>query len=172
MPRILLGLALWNILFLSAALVMAWTGAVSRPTHMLIGLFVVTFALLAHSLVFLHFLGTGASIKKEVAEHGLDIEYSRRTREYKLKTFPLSLSAMLLTVAAGGVGGGIAVDAGPAWRVLHQALTPLALVINVASHWNELVWVTANSAMIEEIDAILMTKAQSGIPPKPADAQG
>jgi hypothetical protein len=159
MPRILLGLSLWNVLFLAAVLIAAWAGAVPRPTHMLVGLFVVSFALLAHSLVFLHFLGTGASIKKAVAEHGLDIEYARRTRTYKLKTFPLALTAMLWTVAAGGVGGGIAVNAGEAWAILHRVLGPTALLVNIAAHWNELRWVGENSAMIEEIDGILATKA-------------
>jgi len=167
MPRILLGLSFWNLLFLCTAMTLGWTGAIGRDRHMVVGLFTVTFCLLSHSLIFLHFLGTGASVKKAVLDHGLDPEYARKTRRYKLKTFPASMAAMLLTVAAGGVGGGaggtdsgVTVAASEVWRALHFWLGAAIIPVNIFAHWIELKWVTQNSLMIEEVDTILIERAE------------
>lgn len=106
MTAIFIGLAGWNVAFFAATLWLAWTG---NPWHWAAGLVTGIFTLLIHSIVFMHFIGTGKGIKEAVESYGLpddpETGYVRRTKKLKARVFPHATFASLAIIVAIWFGG-------------------------------------------------------------------
>jgi len=174
MTRIFTVLAVLNTLLLGAAY---FVGVLSKlrdslhngsdPTylvHFSLGLAAAVVTLLVHCLIFTYFLGTGRWVKEVTLAYDLpDEPWHKETRELKRRTYPLALTAMLLTIAAAAAGAGAHVGQWP-WEV-HALVATLALLANIGICILEYRNVERNSAILDqvmvEVDRIL---AQRGLP--------
>src|SRR4051794_12539460 len=68
--------------------------------HFFLGLFSVLLTLAVHCLVFIYFLGTGRWVKEVALAYRIpDEPLPKLTRELKRWTFPVALTAMLVSIA-------------------------------------------------------------------------
>ena len=96
--------------------------AASISQHILWGFFTTFLVTLSQSMTMFYFIGTGKHVKDLVANQPGGNEFIRRTKVFKMKVFPPALWAMLFTMAAMIVGGGVHTRSVPAWA--HLGLTP------------------------------------------------
>ncbi len=140
----------------------------SDPTflmHFNFGLFTSVGTLLVHCLIFTYFLGTGRWVKEVALAYRLpDAPLPKLTRDLKRRTFPVALSAMLVTIATSAAGAGAQLQAWP-WTV-HATLGVLTLLANFWAFAVERRNVGLNAGAIEavmaEVDRI---RAERGLPP-------
>ena len=168
MPTIFASVSLTFLFFYAATLAAASFHALSPGAHMLWGLFVTILMVLLQCLVFGFFIGSGKSIKRVVAENGLNPDWISRTRDYKNKSYPALMLAILVTATAGIVGGGVATGSVPSG--VHQALVWAALAANA---WSFRVSHRVLTENVEAIHAINREILSSGrkeaplpVPPK------
>jgi hypothetical protein len=137
--------------------------------HFVLGLFAVSFALFVHCLVFIYFLGTGRFIKEVALAYRIpDDPLPKQTRELKRSTFPASLLAAVVTIAASVAGGAAQFRAWP-WQV-HLTLAIAALLVNVWAARIEVRNVGINLGILEEVmREVDRIRAAAGLPPN-ADA--
>ena len=106
MTSIFIGLAFWNGVFFATTL---WLALKGNPWHWAAGLATGIFTLLVHSIVFMHFIGTGKCIKEAVETHALpndpETGHVRRTKRMKARVFPLSTFASLAILVTIWLGG-------------------------------------------------------------------
>lgn len=164
MARIFTGLAVWNLVFLSAAVATGFLrgGAVPARYHLLTGLFSAMFCCLLHAIVFAHFIGSGKWIKRGVEAAGMDAAIVARTRRFKAKTFPFALFSMLLVVATAVLGGGT--DTGSVSPTLHLVLALLTLSLNVVATFFERSAIRENSGLIDRVVEANRARIAEGIP--------
>ncbi len=101
-------------------------GAAFRP-HLFFALGSTIVAIFAQSMTFFYFIGTGKSIKVAVAEYGLDSAHVDQTRDFKRRTSPAALWALLAVMAAFVLGGGAATRAVPAG--VHHVVALAAILL-------------------------------------------
>ena len=70
----------------------------------------------------------------------------QKTKDYKNRSYPALMLAILFSVAAAVLGGGASVGAVPIW--VHQLFVWLALVLNIRSLW------ISYQTLVENVDAI------------------
>ncbi len=173
MTVILTRLSVLNLLALAVTfavgLLSRFTGLVSRPDdpspspHFYLGLCTVLSTLALHCLVFIYFLGTGRWVKEvALAYHLPDAPLPRLTRDLKRRTFPVSLLAMVVPIAAAVAGGGQ--NQGWPWPI-HFSLACAALLVNVWAFTVERRNVQINAGILDdvlrEVDRI---RAAHGLP--------
>ncbi len=134
------------ILFFAATLGMAYAHFLPPGLHMLWGFFVALLIVLLQCLIFGFFIGSGKSIKRVVQENGLNPEWIQKTKDYKNKSYPMLMLAIVVSVAAAVVGGGVSAGSVPLW--VHQVLVWCALGTNVYSLW------TSYRVVVENVEAI------------------
>src|SRR5213080_1147848 len=83
--------------------------------HFLFGFFATFLVTLAQSMTMFYFIGTGKHVKDLVSKQPSGNELIRRTKVFKAKVFPPALWAMLFTMAAMIVGGGVHTRMIPWW---------------------------------------------------------
>jgi hypothetical protein len=154
MSKIFIGLAFWNVVLFAVTIWLGVTHHSAHWQHQAMGVLTGIYTCLTHSIVLMHFMGSGKGIKEAVATHALPDDYVNRTRRFKAQTSghaTLCCLAIIVTVWLGG------------WMDTHKA--------NVVAHrWHLwFAWVTVaynlyafgveyrviaeNTAMIREIDA-------------------
>jgi hypothetical protein len=175
MTIILTRLSILNVLLLAVTFafgLVSWQRhsleSADDPTffiHFLLGLIAVSFALFVHCLVFIYFLGTGRWVKEVALAYRIpDEPMPKQTRELKRSTFPASLLAAVVTIAAAVAGGGVQARAWP-WEV-HLTLAIVTLVVNVWAARAEVRNVRINLGILDEVmREVDRIRAAAGLPP-------
>jgi hypothetical protein len=138
---------------------------------MLWGLLMTILMVLLQCLIFGFFIGSGKSIKRVVAEAGLGGEWVQRTKDYKNECYPPLMRAIVVTAAAGIVGGGISLGIVPRW--LHEGLVWSALVVNARAFWIAYRVLSKNVDAIHAINELIRSgsaRAPSKKTPVPPEA--
>ena len=120
---VFLGIALADLLFLAAWLVLGYRvdGEAARAQqHQIGGLMVAILTVFAHSVTFVYFLGTGLAVKEARKNWGIDAGFIKQTRRFKLLAYPIAMVAIGFTCATGILGG--AVQSGDVPVVVHRLL--------------------------------------------------
>jgi len=176
MGRIYVGLAAWNLLFLTGAAVLGFLrgGVVAPRVHFYTGLFATIFCLLIHAIVFAHFIGSGKWIKKGAEAASMpDVEaIVKRTKRFKGKVFPFALFSMLFVLATAVLGGGAdrapgaPLDAAPAVSPLvHLVFAMVTLAMNVVATLMERSAILENGALIARVGVANQARVAQGIQP-------
>ncbi len=163
MPTVFASVSVTLLLFFAVTIAMAYAHTLSVGMHMLWGFFVAVLIVLLQCLVFGFFIGSGKSIKRGVEENGLSQEWIQKTKDYKNRCYPMLMLAVLVTVAAAAVGGGVSMGSVPSW--VHQALVWCAFGMNLYSLWVSLRVVVENVEAIHHInDEARLLRAQGRLP--------
>lgn len=145
---------------------MAYAHLFSPGLHMLWGFFVALLIVLLQCLIFGFFIGSGKSIKRVVEENGLSLDWIQKTKDYKNKSYPMLMLAIVVSVAAAAVGGGVSIGSVPIW--VHAALIWCALGVNVYSLWISYRVVVENVEAIHRINNEVLRLKSQGAALRPA----
>ena len=161
MGKIFVGLVFWNIVLFAATIFLGITHCSAHWQHQGMGVLTGIYTCLTHSVVLMHFMGSGNGIKEAVETYGLPNDpktgYVRRTRRFKGRTSGLATLSCILTIIAVWVGG--AKDVGLSKGMAHAWLAYLAVGFNLYSFWVEYRVIKENTDMIREIDAMIAGKS-------------
>jgi hypothetical protein len=164
MPTVFASVSVTILFFYLATMAMAYLHLVPVGFHMLWGCFTALLVIFLQCLVFGFFINSGKSIKKVVQDHGLNPVWIQKTKDYKNRCYPALMLAIVASVAAAVVGGGVSVGAIPVW--VHQGLVWIALGLNLYSLFISYQVVVENVRAIHQINAEV-GKAGEGIPTGP-----
>lgn len=131
---VFLGIALADLLFLAVWLALGFRvdGDAARAlTHQVGGLMVAILTVFAHSVTFVYFLGTGLAVKEARKNWGIDLDYLRQTRRFKLLAYPIAMVAIGFTCATGILGG--AVKSGDVPASVHRLVAFAATLTTVGA---------------------------------------
>jgi hypothetical protein len=154
----LLTASLLSIICFVVAVVMGFTmhGSAAVSQHILWGFFATFLVTLAQSMTMFYFIGTGKHVKDLVANQPSGNEFIRRTKVFKAKVFPTALWAMLFTMAAMIVGGGVHTRVIPAW--VHLGLAMAALYFNIVATWRDAKYMIEHNILMQELEQMLEPK--------------
>ena len=173
MPTVFASVSITLILFFIATIGMAYAHLPPPGLHMLWGFFVALLIVLLQCLIFGFFIGSGKSIKRVVEENDLSPDWVQKTKDYKNKSYPMLMLAIVISVAAAAVGGGVSVGAVPLW--IHETLVWCALGINLYSLWISYRVVVENVGAIHRINDEIRNSKERGLQPRgkpqPEDGQ-
>jgi hypothetical protein len=125
-------------------------GRTNVQQHVLFGLFATFLVTLAQSMTMFYFIGTGKQVKDLVLSHSITEGFVQRTKVFKAKVFPPALWAMLFTMAAMILGGGVHTGMIPKW--VHQGLAAAALFFNVQAFFREVKYMMEHNALWQELE--------------------
>lgn len=131
---VFLGLAVADVAFLGLWFFLGFgvQGDAARAEwHQLGGLMVCILTCFVHAVTFVYFLGTGLAVKEARTNWGIDPNYIRHTRRYKLMAYPIAMVAIGFTIATGILGG--AVRSGDVSATLHFTIALLATGTTIAA---------------------------------------
>ncbi|HUO56665.1 MAG TPA: hypothetical protein VMV05_00665 [bacterium] len=165
MPTVFASVSATLILFYLVTLGMAYFHLLPVGFHMLWGLFTAILIVLLQCLVFGFFIGSGKTIKQKVQEFGLGSDWIQKTKDYKNRTYPALMMAILFTVTAAILGGGVSVGNVPVW--VHQVLVWLALILNIRSLWISYQVVSENVRAIHSINEQIRLTTPGQLKPAP-----
>jgi hypothetical protein len=168
MTKIFLGLAAVNVALFAATI---WTGFTDGPsywTHFSVGAFTGIYTCLTHSIVLMHFMGSGKAVKEAVEQHRLPDDpqtgYVRRTRRFKARSSPHATFGPILIIAAVCLGGWLHGSGRYNLAALHwhRWVSWFAIAYNLYAFAVEYRVIAENTAMIREInDRIAARSAES-----------
>jgi hypothetical protein len=160
MGKIFIGLVFWNIVLFGVTI---WLGVTHHTAHWLheaMGVLTGIYTCLTHSIVLMHFMGSGKAIKEAVETHSLPNDpstgYVRRTRKFKGRTSGLATLGCLLTIAVVWLGG--AKDVGMLKGMAHAWVAYAVVAFNLYAFRVEYLVIRENTDMIREIDAKIEAK--------------
>jgi disulfide bond formation protein DsbB len=168
MSKIFVGLVFWNIVLFAITIWLGLTHHSSHWQHQAMGVLTGIYTCLTHSIVLMHFMGSGKAIKEAVETHGLADDpqtgYVRRTRRFKGQASghaTLCCVAIIVTVCLGGWmdthKGNVTAHRWHMWFAL------ATVVYNLYAFRVEYKVIAENTAMIREIDARIQSRRSSGI---------
>jgi len=146
---VFLGLAVANLLFLAAWMVLGFQvgGDPTRAQwHQVGGLSVCVLTLFVHALTFVYFLGTGLAVKEAVLNWGIDQDFVRQTRRFKLKVYPIAMVSIALIVTTGILGG--AVRSASVTPVVHRGFAVAATLSSLLAFVVALKFILRNGFML------------------------
>ncbi len=159
MPKIFIGLVFWNLVLFGVTI---WLGAAHHSAnwhHQAVGVLTGIYTCLSHSIVMMHFMGSGKAIKEAVATHSLPDDpktgYTRQTRRFKGRTSGLATLACLLTIGVVWLGG--AKDVGMLKGMTHGLIAYAVIGFNLYAFWVEYRVICENTALIRQVDAKITT---------------
>jgi len=121
--------------------------------HFLMGLLTVMLALLAHSIVFTYFLGTGKWVKEVVRVYGLpDWVWSQAVKN-KRRTFPFVFWSMMLVGATAWLGAATDTrrELNSTYAAWHLGIASAALAFNLGAFAVEYVSIVAQARLLLEV---------------------
>jgi hypothetical protein len=133
MPTVFASVSVTILLFYLCTMGMAYAHLMPVGIHMLWGFFMTLLVVLLQCLIFGFFIGSGKSIKRVVAESGLGPDWVQKTKDYKNRTSPAIMLAILSSIVAAGTGAGVAT--GSVSLLAHHLMILLALFLNARSLW-------------------------------------
>ena len=128
--------------------------------HLLLAVFSSLLLLFSHCWILFYLIGTGKALKEAVAEHGLEQEIAEQTKDFKTRSNPWLMLAMMLAMATFVVGGGVATKVLPSWA--HHSLFIITVVSQVYALWVEFEVLTANEKLMKSVDRRLRRRAAEG----------
>jgi hypothetical protein len=137
----------------------AMEGRVGLQQHFLFALFATFVAILAQCMSMFYFIGTAKQVKDLIGTHPQSADFIRRTRRFKSRVFPPATLAIVFTMAAWIVGGGVDTRVLPVW--IHTTLALLALLTNIYAFIRELRYMARNNILLDEVAGLV------GNPPQP-----
>jgi len=168
LPTVFASVSVTLILFYLTTLGMAYIHQppLTLEFHMIWGLFTATLIVLLQCLIFGFFIGSGKSIKRVVQENGLSQDWVQKTKDYKNKSYPALMLAILVSAAAAILGGGVAAGLVSLW--VHQLFVWTALLLNIRSLWISYKVVVENVNAIHRINQeVQKLKAGGHVPAAP-----
>ena len=158
----LLTASLVSIIGLIATLYLGFAieGRTGLADHFHFALFTTFLVVLAQSMTMFYFIGTGRQVKDLVVHHPMAADFIERTRRFKSRVFPPALYAMLFTMAAWIIGGGVDTHVIPV--VVHTILSALALIFNVQAFIREARYMAEHNMLMEELDRLLVEAPPGG----------
>lgn len=158
MRIIFLGLAIWNTIFFVLTIYLGETHA--WPAHFTVALITAIFTCVTHSVVMIHFMGTGKGIKEAVDAYSLpndpETGYVRRTKKFKARTSGLATVAPLLIIVTTWLGA--ACHTGRMGTLWHAVLAYFSVVFNLYAFVVEYRVIRENTAMMKEINRLIAEK--------------
>ncbi len=127
--------------------------SVGLTQHFLFAMFATFVVILAHCMSMFYFIGTGKQVKDLIGSHPKAGELIQRTRDFKNVVFPPLTTAILLTMAAWIVGGGVDTRVLPTW--IHTVLALLALGANVYAFVREFQYMSKNNILLDELAVLV-----------------
>ena len=126
--------------------------------HFLLGCFGAIMALFVHSMVMFYFIGSGKGMKDALDEFEIanDSEYRLRIRFFKKTVFPKAFFSILLTLAAGIIGGGVASGMIDHW--IHLWVTLAAIALNLFAFPDEYKYVKENGELVKQLEQQIEAK--------------
>ncbi len=147
----------------------------SAGLHVLIALASCLLLLFSHCWIMFYLIGTGKAVKQAVADYGLPLELVEETRQFKSRSYPALMLAMVLAMATFILGGGVDTGAIPAW--IHQGMFLVTLAVQLRSLWIEQQVLDANARLLARVDRLAAVSsggpgAASGAAEPAGDAGG
>jgi hypothetical protein len=137
-------------LIITAVMGFTMSGSPALSQHTLFGFFTTFIVTLSQSMTMFYFIGTGKHVKDLVAQAPSGQQFIQRTKVFKARTFPPAIWAMLFTMAAMILGGGVHTRVIPS--IVHSALAVAALYFNLVAFWREAKYMIAHNMLMEELD--------------------
>ncbi|HVZ79416.1 MAG TPA: hypothetical protein VHE12_01295 [bacterium] len=159
MPTVFASVCATIVFFYLTTLLMAHLHWMSVGAHMLWGCFTALLVIFLQCMVFGFFINSGKSIKKVVKERGLSGRWIEKTKDYKNRSYPMLMLAILVSLAAAVLGGGVSVGALPVW--VHAAAVWGALGVNAYSFW------ISYKVIVENVEAIHQINREVDADPAP-----
>jgi hypothetical protein len=163
-----IGLLTASLLSIVCFLYTGWLGfAVHGPAdignHFLYGFFTTFLVTLAQSMTMFFFIGTGKQVKELVVNDAKGPEFVKRTKQFKAKTFPPMLWAMIFTMATMIVGGGVHTQVLPGFHLgaVHGVLATIALYYNLVATWRNAKYMIEHNMLMEEVEKRLVASPAS-----------
>ena len=131
--------------------------------HFLYGFFTAFLVTLAQSMTMFFFIGTGKQVKELVANDEKGPEFVKRTKQFKAKTFPPMLWAMIFTMATMIVGGGVHTQVLPGFHLgaVHGVLAAIALYYNLVATWRNAKYMIEHNMLMEEVEKRMVASPAS-----------
>jgi len=123
--------------------------------HILFGIFATFLVTLAQSMTMFYFIGTGKQVKDLVISHSITEGFVQRTKVFKARVFPPSLWAMIFTMLAMILGGGVHTKIIPAW--VHLTLSVAALFFNLQAFFREAKSMIEHNVLMQELEKRLQS---------------
>lgn len=121
--------------------------------HIGLGFFSSLVVLLAHSMMMFYFIGKGKAVKDAMAEGQLTGDYYRRIAVARKPVFSIGSLAMVVTMIAAILGGGV--DTGVLPPMVHATIAYGAIAANVAAIKVELDVLRESSRIVDEVNRLL-----------------
>jgi hypothetical protein len=160
MGKIFIGLVFWNVVLFATAI---WLGVAHRSAHWQhqgVGVLTGIYTCLVHSIVMMHFMGSGKGIKEAVETHNLPNDpqtgYTRRSRKLHARASAMATLSSILIIVSVWLGG--AKDVGILKGMTHAWFAYAVVAFNLYSFWVEHRVIKENTAIIREIDARIGNK--------------
>lgn len=134
----------------------AMDGRVGLQQHFLFALFATFIAVLAQCMSIFYFIGTAKQVKDLVGTQPQGPDFIAQTRQFKSQVFPPATMAILFTMAAWIVGGGVDTRVIPVW--IHTTLAFLALGANVLAFARELRYMAKTNALLDEVAVLIESR--------------
>lgn len=106
---------------------------VRHRVHFLLGVAAALFVVLVNSISVTYFIGTSRWCKEVVDTYSLDQSFADRSRKLKSKTFPWSISSVLVIIVVAAFGG--AADPGTSIETASNWVTPHFMAAIIGTCW-------------------------------------
>jgi len=121
--------------------------------HIAFGIFSSLITLLAHSMMMFYFIGKGRAVKDAMTEGGLSGDFYRRIAALRKPVFSIGTLAMVVTMIAAILGGGV--DTGVLPPMVHATVAYGAVACNLAALKIEVDALGSSSRIVDEVNRLL-----------------
>jgi hypothetical protein len=121
--------------------------------HIAFGIFSSLITLLAHSMMMFYFIGKGRAVKDAMTEGGLSGDFYRRIAALRKPVFSIGTLAMVVTMIAAILGGGV--DTGVLPPMVHATIAYGAVACNLAALKIEVEALGSSSRIVDEVNRLL-----------------
>jgi hypothetical protein len=121
--------------------------------HITFGIFSSLLTLLAHSMMMFYFIGKGRAVKDAMTEGGLTGDFYRRIAAVRKPVFSIATLAMVVTMIAAILGGGV--DTGVLPPMVHATIAYGAVACNLAAVKIEIDALGSSSRIVDEVNRLL-----------------
>ena len=121
--------------------------------HIAFGIFSSLITLLAHSMMMFYFIGKSRAVKDAMTEGGLSGDFYRRIAAVRKPVFSIGTLAMVVTMIAAILGGGV--DTGVLPPMVHATIAYGAVACNLAALKIEVDALGSSSRIVDEVNRLL-----------------